>query len=323
MRFSIILITLILLLSGCGGSDSPPATTPEGLRQVRLALNWFPDPQHGGFFAAQVEGYYEEEGLQVEILSGGPDAPVVPRVALGRVDFGVVSADRLVFGRAEDARVVALMAPIQTSPRCVMVHEESGIETLEDLAKLRRLAMSPAPAFSHHLRQYLDLSGVEIVPYSGSVANFLLDKQMGQQAFIFSEPVVARERGATPRGILVSESGYNPYGSVLITRDSQIENDPELLAAMTRATLRGGEAYRENPERANALILERNPEMSESVLREGAASLAPLLSPVETEKFGGMTHERWETLTRQIESLGLVPSGKVKVEELYTTQFLP
>ena len=93
-----------LLLLGCSSGKTPdekPAR-PDGLTQVRLALNWFPEAEHGGFYAALVHGYYQKRGLQVEILGGGPDAPVIQRVATRAVEFGITNADDVLNVRAQE-----------------------------------------------------------------------------------------------------------------------------------------------------------------------------------------------------------------------------
>jgi NitT/TauT family transport system substrate-binding protein len=77
MRFA--LVVAALWLAACGQSSSPDA--------VRIALNWFPEPEHGGYFRRR------RRRPLVDILSGGPGVPVVPRVASREVDFGVVNAD--------------------------------------------------------------------------------------------------------------------------------------------------------------------------------------------------------------------------------------
>ena len=55
--------------------------------RVQLALDWFPEPEHGGFFAAEVAGDYAANGLDLELVDGRPDAPILPQVAAGRVAF--------------------------------------------------------------------------------------------------------------------------------------------------------------------------------------------------------------------------------------------
>ena len=101
------------LLVGCGRDrlDTTADPSREGERSVILQLNWFPEAEHGGFYAAQLHGYFREEGLDVEIVPGGPNAPVVAQVDSRRADFGVANADRILLGRAAGAEVVALMAP--------------------------------------------------------------------------------------------------------------------------------------------------------------------------------------------------------------------
>src|SRR5262245_45322175 len=88
------------------------------LTQVTLQLNWFPEVEHGGYYAALVHGYYREAGLNVKILPGGADTPVVQQVARRSVTFGIVNADNILFARAQQVPVVAVMAPLQISPRC-------------------------------------------------------------------------------------------------------------------------------------------------------------------------------------------------------------
>src|SRR3954467_14176987 len=119
-----LLSTLLLTLAGCSNPPREgPATTASGsgsgLKKVKLLLNWFPEAEHGGFYAALVNGYYREAGLDVDIVPGGPTVPVVQQVAGRQVEFGIANADPILFGRAEGAPVIAVMAPLQISPRCI------------------------------------------------------------------------------------------------------------------------------------------------------------------------------------------------------------
>ena len=135
----------ILLISGC--SSEPPAkpksTSTESpaakVDEVELALNWLPEAEHGGFFAADVHGLFAERQLKVKIISGGPGVPVIQNVATGKVMFGVTNADQVLVQRAQEADVVAIFAPIQQSPRCIMVHKKSGITKFEDLKDMTLL----------------------------------------------------------------------------------------------------------------------------------------------------------------------------------------
>ncbi|MEW6750199.1 MAG: ABC transporter substrate-binding protein [Candidatus Latescibacterota bacterium] len=299
----------------CGGA-------PE--QAVRLALNWFPEAEHGGFYAAQVRGLFAEAGVPVEILGGGPDAPVIQRVATGDVTFAVTNADDVLLARAQQVPVVALMASYQVNPRCIMVHTDSGIESIAQLRDVT-LAMSPRPAFSHYLRRRFALEGVRIVPYPGNVTQFLLDHRYAQQGYVFSEPYVARSRGADPRALLVAETGFSPYASVLIATEETLRLHPQRVGAVVRATVRGWEEYLRDPALANEEIHRLNPEMPLDILAHGARESRPLVLDTAAQQhgIGHMTQERWETLVAQLVEAQLISPGAVEAGRAYTTAFLP
>ncbi len=96
---------------GCSPAAKSDAAG-HGLVPVTLQLNWYPEAEHGGYYAALVHGFYRDAGLDVTILSGGPETPVIQQVARGKAMFGVVNADNILFARAQQAPVVALLAPL-------------------------------------------------------------------------------------------------------------------------------------------------------------------------------------------------------------------
>jgi NitT/TauT family transport system substrate-binding protein len=82
----------MLLLLACSAPEAPepkaPATpTAPAPRTVRLALNWVPEPEFGGFYAAALSGHYTKAGLSVEIIPGGPGAPVLEALQDGRANM--------------------------------------------------------------------------------------------------------------------------------------------------------------------------------------------------------------------------------------------
>ena len=101
---TVVLVLALVVLAGCKRSSDSQTNAVSGLRPVTLALNWFPEAEHGGFFAADVHGYFRDEGLDVEILSGGPGAPVIQQVATGRCTLAVANADQVLLGRDQGLR---------------------------------------------------------------------------------------------------------------------------------------------------------------------------------------------------------------------------
>ena len=341
LRFSLLTLLrfapalLFVLAIGChpqSKNSAPTATKPDGIvietrtADVTLALNWFPEAEHGGFYAALVHNYFAEEGLNVTIRPGGPGVPVLPDVASGRVEFGVDNADKLLMLRVQQADVVAVMAPIQDSPRCIMVHKSAGIAKLADLAgrKPFKLAMGAGQPFAQFLMKKINLSDAQVVPYPGNVVEFLLEPHYGQQAYSFSEPFDAERQGGDPVCLMLSELGFNTYTSLLITRGELIEKQPELAAKMTRASIRGWKKYLAEPDETNQHIHEQNAQMGLDVLAFGVKALKPLCLPKDftEERLGEMTAERWQELTSQMTEIGSVPKDSINPDSAFTTRFV-
>ena len=288
-------------------------------------MNWFPEAEHGGYYAALAEGFYQEAGLNVKILPGGPDTPVLQQVAGRAVSFGVANADNLLLGRGQQMPVVAVMAPLQLSPRCIMVHESSGIREFDDLKNIT-IEMSNSNPFSYFLRKKLPLEGVKVVPYSGNVALFLQHKNYAQQAYVFSEPFVARKEGGDPEVLMLSELGFNPYTSVLFTSD---ERD-------RRQRPPGGEDGDRLGPRLGALRqVARVSQQADSQTESRkwiwtSSTTAPKrcgrwywTSAAEEHGIGTMSRGRWQTLAEQLVETDQLKPDAVDVNQVFTTKFLP
>ena len=73
--------------------------------KTRLALNWKPEPQFGGFYAAELNGEFKKRKLNVEIIPGGAGTPVIQMIGLGSVEYGLVSGDEVIIARSRGMKV--------------------------------------------------------------------------------------------------------------------------------------------------------------------------------------------------------------------------
>src|SRR4051794_35740882 len=148
-RLAFVCAVAVLSLVAC---KTPRSEGAGGKSKVKVQLNWVPEPEFGGIYAARSMGAYDKQNLEVEISAGGPSVPVLQVVASGQMDFGVVGADDVVLARARGVDVVAVFATFQHSPLGVMVHGARGIEKLEDL-KSGTLAIEPGLPFAQWLKK--------------------------------------------------------------------------------------------------------------------------------------------------------------------------
>ncbi len=322
-RYLMVSFSLVLSFSGCGGANSKSVdrekTQAGNLDRVVLMLNWYPEAEHGGFYAAKVHGIYEKHGLDVEIRPGGPSAPVAQELVTGRVQFGIGNADDVLLFRQQEAKVVALLAPIHNTPRCALVREDSGVTSLDGLKGMILQANEGRP-FLDFMRSKNLLDGVQVVPYGGTVAKLASDKNTAIQAYSFSEPFMAEQQGAKVRSLMLSDIGYNPYASCLMCTEEYLDASPDIANRMALASQEGWQKYFEEPGPTNAAILAENQEgMTAEALTYGVDKLRELCLPtgISPADLGKMSTERWEQIIDQFVQLGLVDRKKVKANEVF------
>jgi len=280
------------LLGACGKSA-----------KAKLALNWKPEPEFGGFYAAP----YSKHGLDVEILPGGTGTPTVQMVGAGSVDFGIVSADEVILARSHGNDVVALFAVFQDSPTGIMAHASRNLTSIGDVLKDGTIALESGLPFARLLERKYGFSHVKVVPSpGGDITSFLHDEKFAQQCFLTSEPIAARKQGASVKVFAVSEIGYDPYTTVLAISGDSLRKNPDRAKAMVAAVRDGWRAYLDDPKAANQQMNQLNPTMDLETFAEVADAQKPFIETDATRRngLGTMSRERWETLIAQFKDLG-------------------
>jgi len=303
-----------------GTPSSPASASAAALAPVKLALDWVPEPEFGGFYAARENGTFARHGLAVEIQGGGAGVPVVQMVATGRVDFGTVGADELITARARGADVVALFAVFQTSPQGIMVHASRKLAKLEDAFHSGTLALETGLAYAAFLKKKFAWNGVKVVPYDGGVAHFLADSNFGQQCFVTSEPIAAKQKGSDPQVFLIADSGFNPYGTVVVTRRGLLRDHPELAKNFVLAAREGWQEYLDHPQATNAVLGKLNSSLDQATLAQVVEAQKPLIEPagITTQNLGQMQRARWQTLADQLVDLKIIDKAP-PIDELFIT----
>lgn len=310
MRFCTLLICLatILVLTGCHAKNS---TSTNGLTPVTLQLDWYPQPEHGGFFAAQVLGFYKAEGLDVTLVPLPQYGSVAQQVASGKADFGLGSSDQILEWNSNGLPLVAVAATMQHDPQAVMVHKNSSIHDFKDLEGHTIAAQTGATWLKYVISRY-NLHQVRQIPSTLSVANFLADPDYVQQIFVTSEPFFAGQGGAEVRTLLISSSGYDPYRVQFTSREFALQH-PDIVQKFVRATIRGWQAYLRNPDPTNTRLLQLNPALNPAqvaftfqALRDGGFITGTDSSGAQV---GRMTSERWQIGFDQLKSLGILHSA--------------
>lgn len=312
---------LLACLVATGCKEASPAKG--GLTKVTLQADWYPQPEHGGFYTALVKGYYQDEGLDVTIQPGGPYLQPYQQVAAGTAQFGMGASDKVLESVAAGQPLVAVGATMQHDPQGIMVHKDSPVQTFADLSG-RTVAVQPGSTWFRYLVEKFKLHDVREVPSMMSVANFIAKPNYIQQAFATSEPFFARQAGVETRFLLVSDAGFNPY-RVMITNREFLREHPEIVGKFVRASIRGWRDYLNDPAAAHQAVSKLNPaltpawvEFSWKALRDGHFVSGEDASGA---LIGQMNAERWANLYKQLLELKVIDK-EFDPATAYTLQFI-
>jgi NitT/TauT family transport system substrate-binding protein len=323
---SLLLPAVVVLLAagGCkkgaaSSSTSSAAGGGNGATKVTLTLDWNPEPEFGGFYAAQAAGAFGRHGLDVEIKPMG-QGETWKLVDQGKTDFATTAADQVLIARANGADVVALFAVYQTFPQGVMVHKALGFTKLEDVFTHDGSLEAEDATWLKYLRKKFGDRKVKLVANSPGIGVFLAKPDWSKQCFVTSEPILAARAGSDPQTFLIADAGYNPYTTVVIARGDTVRNKPELVRSMVAACRDGWRAYLDDPAPANAVMGKINRDMDAQTFTEAAAAQKPLIETEETKKngLGTMTKERWQALAQQLVDLGVLKTAP-PVEECFAS----
>jgi NitT/TauT family transport system substrate-binding protein len=232
-----VVAVALLIFSGC---HSRQAEESSGLTPVRLQLDWYPQPEHGGFYTAQMLGYYKAEGLDVTLLPLPQYGSVAQLVSSGKADIGLGSSDQILEWDSNGLPLVAIAATMQHDPQAIMVHKDSPIHDFKDIEGHTVSAQTGATWLKYVTSRY-NLHNVRQIPSTLSIANFLSDPSYVQQIFVTSEPFFAKQAGAEVRTLLISSSGYDPYRVQFTTHDYAAQHS-DVLAKFVRASIHGSGA---------------------------------------------------------------------------------
>ena len=320
-RYASFTLALLALVLSTGCQSKPAAN---GLFPIVLQTDWYPQPEMGGFYQAEMQGLYKAQGLDVTIVPGGPFVIGDQQVATGAAQFAMGSSDQVLVSASRGIPVVAVAATMQHDPQALMVHQNSPVHTFNDLEN-HSVAAKPGSIWFEYLISRYHLHNVRQIPATYSVASFLQDPTYIQQCFVTSEPYFARKAGADVRTLLISSSGYQPY-RVYYTSRSFLTEHPDIVDRFVKASTQGWKNYLRDPSMVDTEIAHLNPAMSPDQMQFSIQTLKDqhFIDGAGTpdSHLGHFTAERWTSLYQQLVDLR-VTANPIDPAIAYTLHFAP
>jgi putative hydroxymethylpyrimidine transport system substrate-binding protein len=317
---------LLSLLSCAGGMTPTPTPTPRPVK-VSLALDWYPNANHAGLYLAQERGYFEDEGLEVDIFTPGDPATVLQTVASGRDDFGISYQVEVLLARQEEVPVVSVMGLVQHPLNSVMALKSSGIDRP---GKLRGKTVGyPGIAYNVPMLETMlehdgaSIEEVEMVNVGFNLVPALIggkvDAVVG--AYFTHESIVAENQGHPVNVMRMEEWGVPDfYELVLVTSEKNLEERPDVVRKFIWAVTRGYQDAMEDPQAAIDILVDAYPEADEAVERPGVDILAPLWTG-EVPGAGWQEEERWVEFADWMKENDLLQAG-VDPHQAFTNGFV-
>jgi len=295
-------VCLYYLIHSINAAD--PGKSPALVKPVVLTLDWRPEPEFGGFYAAEKIGSFGKHGFDVDIKPAG-EGSLWQLVATGTTDFATTAADQVIIARSQGADVIAFFAVYQTCPQGIMVHASRGFKSLEEVFTHDGQLLAEDNDWLHFLTAKYNPIKVTIGQYSGGISVFLRSKKNSQQCFVTSEPILAKQHGSDPQTFLVADAGYNPYTTVVICNGKLWREQPQRVKEMTAALREGWRAYLDDPTIANKAMGDLNKDMDADTFALAAEAQKPLIETAQTQTtgLGTMTRQRWQELLDQLQSV--------------------
>lgn len=325
MRNSLFIIVLSLLFScSKSGNESSESLGGEAeLTKVVFMTDWYPQPEHGGFYQAKVKGFYEEAGLDVEIRSGGGIRDIRPLVALGQTDLAIGTSDTTLIGRSAGLPLVALAPFFIHDPQCVMAHKSLGMNSLEDLDG-KVVMMQISLSHAQYLTQVKGLK-MKLIPLDFSISRFATDESFAQQCFLTSEPIQLARQGIHPDVIPLSESGFDPYRHIY-SSEKFLKSSPEVAKRFIDASIKGWIDYIENdPTPGLEAIAKENPQQKMDFMLEALQAIKThslVNGNSEEEKAGVYKEARLREQIEILKEIGMIDE-KANFEDSFAKSVLP
>jgi putative hydroxymethylpyrimidine transport system substrate-binding protein len=329
MKKLVLLLLAVLALAGCGEkSEGGPGSGKT--ERFNVILDYFPNADHAGLYAAQAAGDYDRAGLDVELKP--PPDPSAPLKLLqsGQADVVISYEPELLLARDKGADLVAVGALVQ-KPLTTLMTLEGNINGPEDL-RGKRVGTAGLPYQTAYLQTILRNAGVDPEEVKETHVGFNLvpamlsrdvDATLG--AFWNYEGTDLRRRGRKPTIMRMEKLGVPNYNELIfVARRKDLDQGfSSKLRRFMRATAKGHERLRANPNIGVDALLKVDPGLERGLQTDVVSETLPVFFPTDrNHPFGWMEPSEWKAYGDWMYEQKLLKQAPDGTEAL-TNEFLP
>jgi NitT/TauT family transport system substrate-binding protein len=302
--------------------------------KVVLMLNWYTYSEHAPFFLGKERGYFEQEGIDLDIQEGRGSGVTIQAVAAGTANFGYADVPTMIKAASKGAPVIAVGVALQTSPMSVMGFADKNIRKPEDI-KGRTVAVTPGDSMSQIWPLFLKKTNVSDADFKtvAGDAQTKLNAVINNQAdlllgYVMDQAIKLQDAtGKQVYPIRFADYGVNMVSSGIVVQKDFLKNKPDVVKRFLRATTRSMEEAAKNPEAAVDAMLKANPKsgVKDTALVGMKATAALYKGPDNPNdrplRVGAKNMN--DTLALLVDYGGLEKATAGKAEDYYTNAYLP
>lgn len=319
---------LLLLWSGTHRDDIVRSGKRAARDKVRLQLQWFAQAQFAGFYEAKASGYYDEEGLDVEIIQGGYDINPIQRLVSKTADLALATGDQALLALGAGRQVKALGTVFRTSVAAFMSKQDANVRSPRDLIGKKvgvyRGFDTENILLSLLRKHQVPLEAVTVMQ-AGPVQAFKTGEIDVFPVYVFNEPLLMREERIATSLLRPEDFGVNFYSDTIVCTATEWEARRDVLLRFVRASAKGWVRSDQAPADAIDHLFEAASNLAPSGRRHQEEMLAVARTylrdgPDKTMFY--MQRRTWEDMERALVDVGRLSEGNL-VETLCDFEAVP
>lgn len=297
-----------------------------GKATVSMQLGWVPGGNQVGEVVAKRMGYYDQEGIDFKIESGGPSTDGIAVIASGRFDIGQISSSpSVMLAVSQGIPIKCFAAGLQQHPYCFFSLKKNPIRTVKDMVGKRIGIQSTGMVLLRALlvKNKIAEKDVQIVPIGTDMAALLsgqVDAVTGWQ----TNTTALKALGSDRVDLRLWDAGVHLYALPYYATTKTIQSHPDLLQRFLRATARGYQYASANRDQAIDLLIKEFPNLNRTDERESINSFMTYAfnQTTQTEGWGTMDPTVWQEQIALYSQLGQFTNHTPKSEDVYTMDIL-
>lgn len=311
-----------------GGTEPSDANGPTDYTELTFCLDWAPNTNHTGIYVAQAEGYFDDEGLSVQIVQPVEDGAEA-MVGTGQVELGVSFQDYVAGAIASgNTGLAAVAAIIQHNTSGIISRAEDGI-TRPAAMEGHSYATWDLPVEKATLKQVVekdggDYSKIELVPNTVDDEVAALKANMFDSVWVYEgwtvQNAVVQDYPVNYFSFISIDDVFDYYTPVIVANVEYAQQNPEVIKAFLRAVKKGYEFAIEKPEEAAAILCEAVPELDPVLVEQSQVYLADQYQ-ADAESWGVIDGDRWARFYEWLNDNELV-DGELDVNSGWTGEYL-